>query len=1194
MDLIHFAVHNPVKVAVGVIFAVLFGMLALWATPIQLTPDVTEPEVTVTTVWPGASAQEIEREIIEEQEEQLKSVEGLKEFKSQSTDSTGTIVLKFEVGSSLADARARVSEKLNQVAQYPPDAREPIVTTVNPTANAIAWFILSPIPPKVAELKQFVAAHPEAAEVLAPMISGENAIELSTLSKFSDEFPAIKELLATKNDAAKLRKFAEEQIESRFERVEGVANSNVFGGREQELHITVDPAKLASFGLTVSDLRTALVNQNKNTSGGDIWEGKNRDVIRTLAQFESIEQVEATVVAMRDNSPIRVRDIAFAEISYKKPDGVVRQKSVEGLAVNAQQAPGTNVLEVIGPPIEQLDLNGDGQLTALEISSAKLQYGDSLRIAAAELNLGILKQLGVQLEQVYDQSEYIYSATELVTGNIYIGGTLAIIILLIFLRSPRSVLIIGISIPISVIATFLFMKSFGRSINVISLAGIAFAVGMVVDNAIVVLENIYRHYQLGESVEEATRKGASEVWGAVLASTLTTLAVFIPVIFAEGQAGQLFKDIALAISCSVGLSLIVSVTVVPAASRYLLPKKRIIVPAERQWKLFGLVALGQWVNGLLTGGLKLVHTMPLNGIVRIAIVLAFAAGSLWGIQLMMPEIEYLPDGNRNLVIAIVSPPPGYNVDHMVEMGRIIEKELAPYWEAKPGSPEAAALDGPQLASFFFVARGRQIFMGARSVDPLRAAELVPVLTRAAGKVPGVFAFAKQTSLFENALTGGRTIEIEITGPNLEVLVQEGRKVFGQCMQEFPMAEGNQMRPDPSLDLTSPELHIVPKLEEVAELGLNASDLGYAVDALIDGAFAGEYWHDGRKIDMVIYGAPEYSSHSQDVGQLPLNTPTGRLVSLASVADIHIASGPEQVNHSERTRTITILLTPRPTLALETALNIVNEKIVQPMNESPTFETGQYQIRLAGTADKLDETWREMRGNLLLALVITYLLMAGLFESFFYPLVIIFSVMFGLVGGVAGLAALHYYTGQSADMLTMLGFIILIGTVVNNAILIVHQSLNNMKEFDMPPVDAVIFSVSTRTRPIFMTTLTTVLGMMPLVFPNPSYVNGEIIWAAGAGSELYRGMGSVILGGLSFSTVITLVLIPISFTLAMDAKRMLSALRARLLPDDETVYPAGALVNTPSAAAAASAKNDAVGSVSFPKYPDVKQPAQRQS
>jgi HAE1 family hydrophobic/amphiphilic exporter-1 len=671
----------------------------------------------------------------------------------------------------------------------------------------------------------------------------------------------------------------------------------------------------------------------------------------------------------------------------------------------------------------------------------------------------------------------------------------------------------------------------GRSLNVISLAGLAFAVGMLVDNAVVVLENIYRHYQLGKRPREAAVVGTQEVYGAVLASTLTTLAVFVPVLFVQEEAGQLFRDIALAISSAVGLSLIVSVTVISTATSRILkdrgdstsaegstsevpPPKRGVLDRIGGGFVDRIVGLNRWVLG--------------GSVRQVIVVLAFVGASVLGTLAMSPKVEYLPTGNRNLVFGILLPPPGYNLDQLLDMGERIETALEPYWNVEPGSPEAAKLDGPMIGDFFYVAFGRRVFLGLRAVDPLRAPELVPLIKRVGRGIPGTFAVAKQSSLFEQGLSAGRTIDIEITGPDLEVLVGLGGRIIGAAAQAVPDA---QLLPKPSLDLSNPEVHVRPRWDRAAEMGIDARRLGYGVNALVDGAYATDYFMAGEKIDLTIQGQARFAQRTQDLEELPFATPGGALVPLRAIADIELGSGPEQVNRRERQRTITIEVSPPQEMPLEEAMQRITEKVVQPLMDEGALPP-LYHINLAGTADKLKATWSALSFNVLMALLITYLLMAALFESWLYPFVIILSVPLGAVGGFGGLRLLNQFVSQPLDVLTMLGFVILIGTVVNNAILIVHQSLNNMREQGLSPHDAVLESVRTRIRPIFMTTTTTVFGLLPLVV------------SPGAGSELYRGLGSVLLGGMVVSAAFTLILVPALFTLTLGAKSRVASVLSR--------------------------------------------------
>jgi HAE1 family hydrophobic/amphiphilic exporter-1 len=676
----------------------------------------------------------------------------------------------------------------------------------------------------------------------------------------------------------------------------------------------------------------------------------------------------------------------------------------------------------------------------------------------------------------------------------------------------------------------------GRSLNVISLAGLAFATGMVVDNAIVVLENIYRHYQLGKKPLEAAIIGTTEVWGAVLASTLTTLAVFLPVVLVKEEAGQLFLDIALSISISIGLSLVVAMTMVPVATNVFFDEQtehENSTDAQRDQSLWGrwlrwvLGPADQLASWFVQGVTEANRQILANTGLRIATVVLFVVGSAVLTWAFWPKVEYLPNGNRNLVLGIMLPPAGYNLDQMIAMGEEIEEEMRPYWDPDPA--KINELEFPPIADFFFVARGRSVFVGTRAVNPTKAGRLVPLLAQVGRKQPGTFALASQSSLFAQGLVSGRSIDIEITGPEIERLVQLGGGIMGQVMnpdREKAILPGAMAQPVPSLDLSNPEVHVRAKLQQTAETRISNADLGYTVNAMIDGAYATDYYLDGQKIDLVIVGHPDAVHHSQDVAALPVATPTGDIANLGTIADITLSSGPEQINRRERQRAITIRVNPPEGLPLQEAVERIQEKIVRPLQAGDALEGG-YRINLGGSADKLQATWAALRGNVLLAAVITYLLMAALFESWVYPVVIMLTVPLGAVGGILGMQVLNAWLGilgempQTLDVLTMLGFVILIGTVVNNPILIVDQSLIYIREHGMDPLAAIVETVKTRLRPIFSTATTTVLGLIPLVF------------FPGAGSELYRGLGAVVLGGIAISTVFTLFLVPSLFSLFID-------------------------------------------------------------
>ncbi|MFV1959107.1 MAG: efflux RND transporter permease subunit, partial [Planctomycetota bacterium] len=504
MDFVTACVRNPVKVSVGVILVGLFGVLAYRLMPIQLVPEVQRPVISITTRWPGASPHEVEREIVQEQEDQLKGVEGVTKMSSESKDSAGTVTLEFGVGTDMSAALVKVNTRLQQVREYPEDALEPVITTSSSGDTPIAWFILRPRMPSDEEIAVFEREHPALGVALAPVLRAKGAgLRERRLEQAAAKKPALAELLPPPMDVPKKRRFAEDVIESRLERVSGVSAVNVLGGREDELQVVVDPRRLATRRITLPELRFALARRNHDISAGDYWEGKRRYVVRTLGRFRSPKDVEDVIVARREGATVYVRDIADVRIGFKKPEGEVFNFGRSTIAINVIRETGSNVLKIM----------------------------ESLHAATAELNAGPLADADLVLEQVYDETDYIDSAIGLVKQNIVLGGILTFLVLLLFLRSLRSTLVVSLAIPTSIVGTFMLLGMPGRSLNVISLAGLAFAVGMLVDNAIVVLENIYRYHQMGVPPLRAAVKGTHEVGGAVLASTLTTLAVFIPILF---------------------------------------------------------------------------------------------------------------------------------------------------------------------------------------------------------------------------------------------------------------------------------------------------------------------------------------------------------------------------------------------------------------------------------------------------------------------------------------------------------------------------------------------------------------------------------------------------------------------------------------------------------------------------------------
>lgn len=1027
MDPVKFAIKKPVTVIVAIILILLFGLIGLSEMPYQLSPDVTVPEIEVRTVWPGATPYEVERDIIEEQEQVLKGIPGLTEMESTSNNSQGSVTLRFSIGTDINNAVLRVSNKLNEVSSYPENVERPVINATGAAASPVIWIII----------------------------------------KADDDNP---------NHVSTYKTFFENEVRQHLERVEGVADLFIGGGRESQLHVIADPDKLASFSLTVNDLIEVLQAGNVDVSAGTMGVGRRNYRIRTVGQFRSPEEIEGLIIRSDGQRRITLADVAEVEFGYEKNAVAMIHNMKPGIAIGVKPEPGTNILDMTDRVEETINW----------------------------LNREKMAPQKIALHMAYNQRPYIRGAIDLVKRNILIGGILAIIVLLVYLRSFSSTIVVAVAIPISVIGTFIVMNAAGRNLNVVSLAGIAFAVGMLVDNAIVVLENIDRHRGMGKRPFEAAYDGTREVWGAVVASTLTTVAVFLPVVFVQEEAGQLFRDIAIAVSCAVVLSLFVSILVIPMLSEKLF---RTIGRKEAKKQGTALTSFGSGLAGMM---MKLVTFATGSAASRLITIVLLTSMSLLSGWLLIPKSEYLPQGNRNLVINILVPPPGLSYDEKKEIG----EQLFDSAKEHIGKDHNGL---PAIQNMFYVGSDRFDIAGATSEDLQRAGELLPLFMQSINKIPGMFGISMQAGIFQNRIGRGRTVEVDVVGDDMNKIVAAAGTMFGIITREIP---GSQVRPVPSLELMYPEVRLVPDRERLRASGMSAADLGIALDVLMDGRKIGEFMQEGKKkIDLVVKASEDDIDTPEELYGSMISTPAGKVMPVSSFSKLERTTGIDSIRHLERKRTITLQVTPPAHLPLEEAMEIIDGRVIPAVSDMGLIGNGM-SLSMSGVADKLKETRQVLQWNFVLAAVIAYLLMSALFGNFVYPFIIMFTVPLAGAGGFMGLALVNQYSLMTPpymptpfDILTMLGFIILIGVVVNNAILIVHQSLNNVRYNNMDYNEAVIEAVRTRLRPIYMSATTSIFGMLPLVV------------APGPGSELYRGLGSVILGGLALSTVFTVFVIP---------------------------------------------------------------------
>ena len=1051
--MIKFAVENPVKVLVGVCFLVIFGVQAFLNMPYRLIPSIEYPQISVSTYWRGASPYEVEKEILERQERVLKTIPGLIDCESTARESSAYITLMFDMDVPVNDAMLLVSNKLNEVSGYPENMNQPTIRAANTDAVSVVDLML---------------------------------LTDDTNKRSIDEYLS----------------FFEETIKPYFDRVKGVADVSYWGGRAKQIQIDVDPYRLSAYNITLSAIINALSKENVNISAGTIDFGAKDYRFRTIGEAKTPQDIRDIVVISGDNSRIKLGDIANVDYGFSKRNTIVSYGNTNALSVGIVAQAGANVLELTND-VDKL---------------------------VEDLNNGILNSNGLKFVKISDQKNYILQAIALVKSNIIVGGLLAVVVLLVFLRSLRATLVIAVTIPICIVGTFLIMSLLGRTLNVISLAGIAFSVGMLIDNSIVVLENIDRHIRNGNKALVAAVDATKEVWGAVLASTLTTIAVFLPIVFIKEEAGQLFGDIAIAVSAAVGLSLFTSITVIPVLSKILfssLENKNTDFFSKLSFKFHISSKTKETLikyspnNLLVSFGSFFVKYIVLISdkinskfIYKSLFIILVTAFSIFSAYTLMPKMDYLPLGNKNMMESRFTPPPGISYNERKAMGDFIYRELKPYMEGKK--------DGyPQIDNFVFIASSTYVALRATSKDESRVAELQPLLASVSAKLPGITASTSQVPLFNIGRGSSNTFLMNVTGAmDYESLVNTVRLIQDRIMAEIPEV---QLRLNPTSNPVYPEVQIIPRREALKSAGVTATELGISVDAYLDGRKIGEFKDPTLgTIDIMLQGERKSFNNPEEVYSILVNSGSGLPVPISSLAETKEVMGIERVRRYNYQRSFLFIITLPKGMVLEQLQEIIDKKVIEPMRAEGLLQG--ITIYSSGASSKLESAKQALSGNFILAILITYLLMAALLNNFFYPFIIMFSVPLAASGGFIGLDLVNkFLTPQSLDIITMLGFIMLIGSVVNNPILIVYQTLNNL-QYGMSGRDAINDALKTRIRPIFMSTATSLFGMLPLVI------------APGAGSELYRGMGSVILGGMALSTIFTLFLIPALLSIFVGRKK----------------------------------------------------------
>lgn len=999
------SLKNPASLAVVLALIALFGYLAIKDRPIQLLPNLSQPQISIFNNWRAAAPAEMESNIIEPQETILRRTPGLKEITSNINRGFTNTTLTFEQDTDLQQAFINVINNLNQAPPLPVDAGEPFVA-----------------------------------------VGGQGQPSVASIQVYTQ-----KDNLDADYTSEKYEYVFDEVIEPRLARIPGVSRVNMNSRRPFEVRINFDPYQAAALGVPINSISQSIASAS-DVSAGFADVGRRQYTVRFLGQHD-LEQLGSMIVAWVEGRPIKLNEIA-----------VVEKVPVDGFGMNRRN----------GYPSYYITLQSGTDSNTVAIL-------DEVNVALRELNEGPLDEAGLIIELSYDSSVYIRRAIDLVKNNLGLGVMLSIGVLFFFLRDQRSTLIIATSIPVSLLVAFMALKVFDLSLNVISLAGLAFAVGLILDAAIIVQENIVRFRQNGMPLADAVLKGAQQVQGALFASTVTTVAIFLPILFLEGMEGQMFSDLAITLSVSVVASLLAAITIVPVASRLWLKDTEQKDPCEHWW-----VNITNWVMKWTNTSFK--RNTWIIGLLSMSLAIAI---------LLMPKADFLPPAKADAVQVFFNAPPGVTTDvYENEIGKVIVDRLRPYMDHE----QAPYIKGYNLSMF-----GTNSILYLYPLDPEDTELFVEMLNGDLLKgIPDTTAFPSRASLLGVGNNGGRSITINLQGPDISGLMQAARESMSVLQQTLP---GAMVRPMSGLSLSEPELQIIPDEHRISEVGLTPRALASAIRSFTGGLFVGEYFDGNNRYNMILRS--EAWQNPDQLAALPIATPLAGAQTIGSLARVERTVGPSNIQRVDGQKTISIQVLPAAHMTVEEALDILRNQAGPQMRELlPDGAAIQYK----GSADRLESALGDMLDNFLLAILILFLMMSAIFKSMKDSLLVLAVMPLALAGGLLALKLLNLFSYQSLDMLTMIGFIILLGLVVNNAILLVSQTREGESQ-GLSRTAAVAQAVRVRARPVYMSTLTSIFGMMPLlVIP-------------GVGSDIYRGLATVIIGGMVFSLMFTLFLMP---------------------------------------------------------------------
>jgi HAE1 family hydrophobic/amphiphilic exporter-1 len=1069
MNWIEFCTRRPVAISMLTFAVLLFGMVSQSRLELTLLPDLSYPTLTIRTELPGAAPEEIETLLSKPIEEAVGIIRNVRQVRSTSMAERSDVTLEFNWGTAMDFAVLDAREKLDAL-ELPKEAQRPIVLRFDPSQDPVMRYGLA-------------------------------------LKREDARMPAATTEIALK----RLRRLAEDLVQKPLEGVDGVAAVKIAGGLEDEVQVLVDLGKLAQFQLTLEQVEHRLAAENANISGGRVEQGASSYLVRTLNQFRTLDEVRETILLTRSDRSIYLRDVAEVRAGFKEREAIIRVDGGEAVEISMYK-------------------EGDGNTVAI-VDRIKARVEQFAKQLPAD----------VEMKPLYDQSVFIRQAVDEVVYAAIEGGLLAILVLYLFLRNAWTTTIVAVAIPISVIATFNVMYGAGLSLNIMSLGGIALAIGMLVDDTIVVLESIHSQRERGLPLVEAAVSGTGRVAGAVTASTLTTVAVFFPMVFVEGIAGQLFADQALVVTCALVFSLVVSLTLIPmmasraARARPVVAAAPIVrdrgrlrerlsktrhagfeaLPAMLLWPFVQIFRLGGLLLGIVLQPLaaawqrgfaalerrylplldwSLDHRLPVLAVATMLFAMA---------MLTLPRIgvELIPPFNQGEFRAEIQMPPGTPLERtdaaLQEVARKFDGSeaaetgiAASYTVAGTGNRlDANPETGGENFGTYNIVLKPQAFS--------REGELLDALSKHLDVLPGASYRYTRPALF----TLKTPLEVEISGYDLVQLER-----ISELLRQRLLGSDRFAEVETTLIPGHPEIQVLFDQERAAQLGLDTAVLASRVASVVRGSVATRYRIGDREIDVLVRGAEGERSSLDDIRNLVVNPESTQPIRLSSIADVQLRSGPSEIRRVDQQRVIVI--------SANLAYGDLGEGVaaIESILDGIALPSG-LSTRVAGQSEEMEVSFRSLTLALALAVFLVYLVMASQFESLVHPFVILFTIPLAAIGAIFAL----YLTGSVINVVALIGMIVLAGIVVKNGIVLIDL-VNQLRADGQALRPAMLEAGRTRLRPIVMTTLTTVLGLLPMAL------------SGAEGAEVRQPMAITVIGGLVVSTLLTLVVIPVVYSL----------------------------------------------------------------